>query len=60
MKNSGGKRVGAGRKAGINKFIKSFTLDLTMKDKHVSSKLVNELLLAHFEQQKRECSLPLT
>lgn len=45
MKKHGGKRENAGRKTGVSKVKKTFTIDVDLVENHkITSKMVNELL----------------
>ena len=48
----GGKREGAGRKPGIPKINKTFSIDVEVADKKPTSKLVNELLKDYYRSKQ--------
>ena len=48
----GGKRKNAGRKSGVLKFKATFSLNLDLKNRKITSKLVNDLLNKHFEDEQ--------
>lgn len=47
----GGKRKNAGRPKGVNKVKRTYSIDVDLTKNKITSKLVNELLTNHYEQQ---------